>query len=41
MVFSVTILHRWVDPEETTKFIYGAQMEAITVAAQLTRPHID
>jgi hypothetical protein len=33
---SVTILDRWVDPEEIMKFTQGAQKEAITVAARLT-----
>jgi len=37
----VMILDWWVDPEETTMFTQGAQKEAITVAAQLTRPHIE
>ena len=36
MFSSVTILDRWVDPEETTKFAQGAQKEAITVAARQT-----
>jgi len=37
----VTILDRWVDPEETTKCTQGAQKKAITVAAWLTGPHIE
>jgi len=36
MFSSVTILDRWVNPEETMKFAQGAQKEAITVAARLT-----
>jgi hypothetical protein len=40
MFSSVTILDQWVDPEETMTFTQGAQMEAITVAARLTRHHI-
>jgi len=31
MLSSVMILDWWVDPEETTMFTQGAQMEAITV----------
>jgi hypothetical protein len=36
MISSLTILDRWVDPEETMKCSQGAQKEAITVAARLT-----
>jgi hypothetical protein len=41
MISSVMILDQWVYPEETTKFEQQAQMTAITVAAQITRPHIE
>jgi len=41
MFSSVMILDQWVDPEETTRFTLGAQEEAITVAARLTRPYIE
>jgi len=37
MFSSVTILDRWVDPEETLKYTPGAHQEAITVATLLTR----
>ena len=36
MFHSVTILDRWVDPEETTMLTEGAEKEGITVATQLT-----
>jgi hypothetical protein len=36
MLSSVTILNRWVDSEETTRFAQGEQMEVITVGARLT-----
>jgi exopolysaccharide biosynthesis predicted pyruvyltransferase EpsI len=36
MFSSSTILDRWVDSEETTRLIQGAQKEEITVAARLT-----
>jgi len=41
MFSAVMILDWWVDPEETMKFTQGSQKEAITVAARLTRPHIE
>jgi hypothetical protein len=36
MFSSVTILDRWVDPEETTRLTEGAQKAGITAAARLT-----
>jgi len=41
MFSSITILDWWVNPEQATGLPEGAQNEAITVAAQLTMPHIE
>jgi hypothetical protein len=41
MYSSVKILEWWANSEEATRLTQGAQKEAITLAAQITRPPIE